>query len=66
MTGKIREFLEAVDWGEIAIDALLIGAGFALGYAVKQPEAKDVAYIDMKGDPELLKKAIDAWMDETE
>lgn len=66
MKEKIREFLESIDWGEVAMDALLIGAGFALGYATKQPEAKDVAYIHMKGDPDLLRKAIDHAMDETE
>lgn len=63
---ETRRMLKCLDIQEGAMDALLIGTGFALGYATKQPEAKDVAYIHMKGDPDFLRKTIDHAMDETE
>lgn len=63
---KIRDFIESADWVQIAGYALVAVGGFVLGYTMKEPEAKDVAYISLKGDPEMLKKAIEHTMDETE
>ena len=63
---KIRDFIESVDWIQIAGYALIAACGFVLGYSMKEPEAKDVAFISLKGDPELLRKAIEQTMDETE
>lgn len=65
---KIRDFIESADWVQITGYALVAVCGIVIGYSMKEkePETNDVAYISLTGDPDLLKKALDAMRNDTE